>query len=375
MSGKCRGRAISLNKKILVLSYVLILLTGICSVSQKTYAQSAKIPVGVFYYAWYNGTGSSTCPDSGHWNSTTTPQWAVEDNPLIGFYNSSDPNVIKQQLEEFKEIGIDFLIISWWGPNSFEDDAAKTIFSVIKQYDYPVQVAIMVEAYNWSGIYDFKAIFGYINSTYVAPYGSIYMKLNDLPLVCFFNDNINMTATEENRTAIYSVTGFSARIIGQSSYVDWYAWKPCSVDSNETPVINSNDSVVIIEPRYDGSHISQGANSAFDPTYSQRLYDNQWNYVLNNKDKIKFVLIYSWNEYHERSQIEPCYQSFNQSFDPYYCYDKTLNYTNQLETASSSWPPVWFLIASGILGTVVVLGVVTFYFRRRIRWAREELGK
>jgi hypothetical protein len=260
-----------------------------------------RVKVGLFYYVWYTGELGKD-----HWNGSSV--WTVVDTPLLGFYNSSDPKVIKQHLEWFKELGIDFLIVSWWGPNSFEDDATKAIFSMVKQYDYPVQIVIMVEAYNWSGAYDFNAICDYINDTYVAQYGSIYMKVNDLPLVCFFNDNINMTRTEADRTAIHSVTGFSARIVGQSDYVDWYAWRPCNGDSEGYPNIFpklSKDGFTCIEPRYDDSHI--GGNNTFDENYTDGLYDEQWRTVQEYRDQgnLSIVAIYSWNEYHERSQIEP----------------------------------------------------------------------
>ena len=270
--------------------------------------KSNATKVGLFYYVWYNGTLGQ-----GHWNGTppddpTSTKWTVVDEPVLGFYNSSDPKVIKQHLEWFKELGIDFLIISWWGPNSFEDNTTKTLFSIATQYGYPIQITIMVEAYDWSGLYDFKTIYDYINDTYVTPYGSIYMRLYDLPLVCFFNDNINMTRTEENRTAIHSVSGFSARIIGQSNYVDWYAWRPCSTDCEGYPNVFpklSKDGFTCIEPRYDDRHI--GGNSTFDENYAESLYDEQWRTAQEYKDQgnLSIVAIYSWNEYHERSEIEP----------------------------------------------------------------------
>jgi hypothetical protein len=270
--------------------------------------KSNATKVGFFYYVWYNGTLGQ-----GHWNGTppddpNSTKWTVVDEPVLGFYNSSDPKVIKQHLEWFRELGIDFLFVSWWGPNSFEDNATKTLFSIAAQYGYPIQFAIMVEAYDWSGLYDFKTIYDYITDTYVTPYGNIYMRLYDLPLVCFFNDNINMTRTEENRTAIRSVSGFSARIIGQSNYVDWYAWRPCSTDGEDYPSVFpklSEDGFTCIEPRYDDSHI--GGHSTFDEDYTEGLYDEQWRTAQEYRDQgnLSIVAIYSWNEYHERSEIEP----------------------------------------------------------------------
>lgn len=318
------------------------------------------VKVGLFYYVWYTGELGKD-----HWNGSSA--WTVVDTPLLGFYNSSDPKVIKQHLEWFKELGIDFLIISWWGPNSFEDDATKAIFSMVKQYDYPIQIAIMVEAYNWSGEYDFNAIYDYINDTYVAPYGSIYMKLNDMPLVCFWNDNINMTATQANRDAIHDVTGFSARIVGQTpSYADWYAWRPCSTEQDSMGYPNifpklSKDGFTCIEPRYDDSHI--GGTHTFDENYSDGLYDEQWRTVQEyaNQGNLSIVAIYSWNEYHERSEVEP-----HISPDGTYVlspFSKTYDYTQNIQAV----PEVPSLLVPTLLMIATLLAVIVLKRKQTIR--------
>jgi hypothetical protein len=274
------------------------------------------VKAGVFYYVWYQGVYGS-----GHWNGTLG--WTVIDTPLLGFYNSDDVSVIRQHLDWFEELGISFLIISWWGASSlgvndsidlFTNEVTNTIFQVISTDNYPIQVALMVEGFNESyipgkdGTYNITAIYDYIYDTYYSKYPNIFLKLYGRPLVCWWNQP-NMTGDPnpnlKNIQQIHNDTRFVGRIIGHHSYVDWQAWRPCSANSSETPVFNPNDGVVIIEPRYDGSHIGQGAGSVFDPTYSQGLYDSQWNYVLHNMDEINYVIIYSWNEYHERSEIEP----------------------------------------------------------------------
>jgi hypothetical protein len=299
-------------RRLLLIIGLITVLVGSTFATRPCLGFKSDIKVGLFYYVWYQGLYGS-----GHWNGTppddpNSLKWKVVDEPVLRFYNSSDLKVIKQHLDWFKELGIDFLIISWWGPNSFEDNATKAVFSMVEEYGYPIQIVIMIEAYNNSGTYDFKAICDYINSTYVEPYGSIYMKLYDLPLVCFWNDNEKMTATQANRDAIHNnVTGFTTRIVGQTpSYVDWYAWRPCSTDQDSTGYPNifpelSNDSFTCIEPRYDDSHI--GGNRTFDENYSDGMYDQQWRTVQEyvNQGNLSIVAIYSWNEYHERSQIEP----------------------------------------------------------------------
>jgi hypothetical protein len=239
-------------------------------------------------------------------------------------------------------LGINLIVVSWWGMRPYDlaqqapvDEAVRTLYSVANASFPNIKIAIMVEGFNESGTYDFPYIKSYIYSNFYSAYPNemFYLKDSPRPLLCWWNAK-NMTGPDEapnwtNINAIHNDATFENKILGQSSsYVDWYAWTPCSANSSETPFINTNDGVVVIEPRYDGSNIGQGAGSTFDLTYSERLYDRQWSYVLNNTEKIECVLIYSWNEYHERSQIEPCNQTLDQSYDPYYCYRKTLNYIN-----------------------------------------------
>lgn len=94
--------------------------------------------VGVYFYVWYgDGLGGR------HWNDSIHN--IVVDGPLIGYYSSMDEEVIKWRLNFIKQAGIDVLFISWRGPNSYEDNAAKKVFSLLK--DYNLKAAIFIEPY------------------------------------------------------------------------------------------------------------------------------------------------------------------------------------------------------------------------------------
>ena len=74
-----------------------------------TAEQSSELTVGANYYPWY---GRGTHVD---WLDET-----VED-PVLGSYDSRDPEVIDQHLEWCRAYGIDWLSMSWWGQQSAED--------------------------------------------------------------------------------------------------------------------------------------------------------------------------------------------------------------------------------------------------------------
>lgn len=291
-----------MNKRQL-LAVVLISVSAFGLFSVKPSSCSAsKAKVGLFYYVWYEGGLGN-----GHWNSSLG--WTVVDTPLLGFYNSSDPSLIRQHLKWFDELGVDFLIVSWWGSSilqgyEFADTTTRLVFDLINETNSPIKITLMVEDFNQSGTYDFTAIYDYIYDNYATRYGNEFFDLNGKPLVCWWNSD--MTSTSESRQRIGNDSRFAARIIGHHDYVDWYAWRPCSVDDEDYPITLpklSKDGFTCIEPRYDDSHI--GRSSTFDDDYSEGVYDRQWTWALKQGNNLSIIAIYSWNEYHERSQIEP----------------------------------------------------------------------
>ena len=290
--------------------------------------ETTEVDVGVFYYVWYEEGN-----DTRHWNDE--PCDNVVDLPVLDYYSSQNESVIKNHLDWMKDIGLDFLIISWWGENSYEDNSTKIIFDVVEEYasDW-MELAIMVEGFNDSqgpDGYDFTIIYEYLLNTYIEPYSDIYMRLNNKPLVCWFNFE-NMTIPKPNRDAIYAETRVEARIVGHSNYVDWWFGIPCSVDDNTKPTIYM-DNEICIEPRYDNQYLGKDKNYTFDATYEQGIYDIEWNEVIKyaREGSVSLVTIYSWNEFHERSQIEPCYDKTSNYTDPYYLFNATKTYIHELK--------------------------------------------
>jgi len=289
------------KRQLLVVFLIFSVACGLVSVKSSS-CSASEAKVGLFYYVWYEGGLGN-----GHWNSSLG--WTVVDTPLLGFYNSSDPSLIRQHLKWFDELGVDFLIVSWWGSSTlqgyqFADTTTRLVFDLINETNSPIKITLMVEDFNQSGTYDFTAIYDYIYDNYATRYGNEFFDLNGKPLVCWWNSD--MTNTSESRQRIGNDSRFAARIIGHHDYVDWYAWRPCSVDDEDYPITLpklSKDGFTCIEPRYDDSHI--GRSGTFDDDYSEGVYDRQWTWALKQGSNLSIIAIYSWNEYHERSQIEP----------------------------------------------------------------------
>lgn len=87
--------------------------------------------VGAYYYPWYS--------PHRHWRE------GYKGSPLLGEYDSRDPIVISKHIDWATGHGIDFFMISWWGPDSFEDRVIKDYFLKNSLID-DIKFAILYES-------------------------------------------------------------------------------------------------------------------------------------------------------------------------------------------------------------------------------------
>jgi hypothetical protein len=282
------------------------------------------LKVGVFYYVWYDNASEVS------WDRSK-----IIDQPILGFYNSSDPVIIRQHLLWMKGLGIDFVVISWWGfyddYGKFTDNAAKQVFNIAEEMVFEnseenmgkLKFAIMVEPFNKSGSsYNYAEIYDHIYSEFVLPYSSVYYN-DSKPLICFFN---NQDLTPKGRIPLDE--RFNIVLVGQSDYVQWiYTDLNYYVKPSRVPYTNQTS----VTPRYDDSHVRY-PNCTVDLNLTQGTYDREWENAIQlfKEGKIDTILITSWNEYPERTVIEPHFDATAYNQDPYFLYNKTKDYINQI---------------------------------------------
>jgi len=309
------------------------------------FCSADSIRVGVFYYVWYEGSKHSN----------------VVDEPIIGWENywSNSSKTINWHLKWFKELDIDFVIISWWGPNNFIDNATKTVFKTFKEQSAQIQIAIMIEPFNESGTYNYTELYNYIYETYVSSYPEIYMRLYGRPLLCLYN---GQNLTKDGK--IPSDNRFEIRIVGHEAYANWLYSRSYEMKSWENEL--AMDGQISVMPRYDDTHFrSPGAQK--DPTYKEGYYDEQWSKVLKlaREGKVNYVTIASWNEFAERTQIEPCWDETSyKKNDPFYIFNKTKDYIKQLK-GTMPQPIRPEVIAAIAVATAGMSGLLRVVVRRR----------
>ena len=77
--------------------------------------------MAIFYYPWY-GTASVDGAWQ-HWQQNgNDPPVSIASNwfPARGVYSSSDVAIVRAQMREIASIGVQTVIVSWWGPESAE---------------------------------------------------------------------------------------------------------------------------------------------------------------------------------------------------------------------------------------------------------------
>ena len=99
----------------------------------------------IFYYPWY-----STPTSDGAW-----AHWYVERGgapvlstpffPTRGLYSSSNASVVAAHMREIARVGVDTVVVSWWGPGSPEDQRLRPVADIARRFG--LEVAIHLEPY------------------------------------------------------------------------------------------------------------------------------------------------------------------------------------------------------------------------------------
>jgi len=318
------------------------------------YATRSKL-VGVYFYPWY------FISEGRHWDNT------VRDTPVIGYYDSNDPDTIRWQLKLIRDAGIDFIVFSWWGPNSYEDNTAKIIVKYLREYG--LKFAIMIEPYlgNDPSMYDkafWENTLSYLKTNYIEPYSNIYMHLNGKPLVMAYNP-IGMRYNPKPDFPEYTIR-ITGNDIDNARYQDWDYWPDYIDPYNVNLRVRINGYVSII-PRYDDTHF-RTPGKCLDQNYTILLYQKEWEWILKNRDKVSIVMITSWNEYHERTMIEPHIDA-TANVHPFYIYELTAKYIKMLKQQPSSYSSAIASLGAGMItGTVLVLLGFKILTRMVKRW-------
>jgi len=303
------------------------------AVSQKT-VQELRGKVYAFYYPWYgNREGPSGEPF--HWDYYTNENIQTSTNyPILGPYDSYDPLVISAHIALAKQAGIDGFIASWWGPNTFEDNALETILDVAEAMDFEVSayyesVRTMTQEQVTHELDYFLEKYGdhpaFLHESgepvifvYVPSYDNrdleFWLKVREtvenlhggITLIADHGDLDLFPAFEAFHSYIYtgdqSYQVFSdAKERMSVGFTGSTEEKIASLKNGENLTVYEKPFFVTVNPGF--WFYTKGPGDLLAERNDGKKYADNWNTVLELDAHT--VLITSWNEWHEGTEIEP----------------------------------------------------------------------
>ena len=150
------------------------------------------------YYAWYEtGIGPHDrwrmwCDDQ---TKTASPKPNSKAQPLIGYYDSDDPKVVRWHIRLAKAAGIDAFLVSWWGGANISGQAfEKVILPVAAEENFKVAVCSELAQFH----HDVKVLTGQMSDVLQKTKDSpAYLRVDGKPLVYLYQVPFNPKLTPE----------------------------------------------------------------------------------------------------------------------------------------------------------------------------------
>ena len=296
-----------------------------------------------FYYDWY-GVPRFEQGNWVHWNECDgcthnpvetvnerspltgaqlkVPDTGTKDHPA-GLYDSNDPALVRTHLKLAERAGIDAFIVSWWGQNTYEDRAFRAALDEASKTHSPVKFTIYYESIQQpvgdpvaAVVDDFK----YLREQYVN--SSAFFRQGGKPVFFIYARAIAQLKPEQWTTAIAGIRALgptilipdcmAARCLDLGDGVHEY--NPVSLIAGHTDMAAHYREIVqicqekrkissaTVIPGYDDSNIGRERPITISRDKGA-LYRRLWGAALAaNPD---WILITSFNEWHEGSEIEP----------------------------------------------------------------------
>lgn len=327
--------------KLLAFGFLIISLTAGCFAPQTENNPpivlkpvNDNMNIGAYYYPWYSANPMR------HWNE------GYNGHPSLGEYSSRSETVINKHIELAVNNGIDFFLVSWWGKYSFEDITFKDY--ILKASLAPqMKFAILYEtggllSLNSNNNFDLSLSTNVTNLKndfiYLSRYFSAnnYLKIDGKPVVFLYLTRIFTgdaeTALNQVRAAIRNL-GFELYLIADQVY-----WQDPNTMGEKNFMrlfeavtaynMHTGDSQIDVNfvgkvsNKYNEWYqVTSNLNIDFIPDVMPGFHNSDVNAPVIVRTEGKFtdfcrearkylspknlVLITSWNEWHEYTQIEP----------------------------------------------------------------------
>jgi len=273
-------------------------------------AESEDDIVGAFFYPWYGNPdtsgrwihweGANFSPPS-TWPANYLPDYPDSTwNPNVQLYDSANKEVLRWQDRAMARAGIDIAIASWWGIGGYEDAALARAIRICKSVQWCIYYEM--EAYADPAVQEIYNNIRYVLDTY-GPTRN-YAKIDGKWLVLVYGASGDETADRWRQAkSLLARNGYYVylngdRATGRPPWDAVHSYHPV-VYQGYTETLPDVDDSAWISPGF----WSYGNSPVLKRSLSE--FASAWNNIVENNAVCRFVLIETWNEWHEGTQIEP----------------------------------------------------------------------
>jgi len=312
---------------------VVFLASLACVIAIAGGVQAADISKGVlaFYYGWYANVHVSG--QWRHWKGVDPINKRVEnvtDAPAYGAYDSHDPTVLDRQVETACAAGITGFIASWWGRDSFEDRGMPLLLAAADKHKLSVSAYYETIAGEDTAS-RIRAAVGDVDYL-LTHYGSDKAWLRDggKPVLFVYGRALHELSPADWQEVITQVQrdnpggvvlvadsldrGFVSTFDGASTYnitgqtqhktpLEIRAWAHAAYPKMVETAGPGKISTVTIIPGYDDRNTGRPMPRPVTDRWGGGTYRVLWQEAIAASPD--YVLITSWNEWHEGSELEP----------------------------------------------------------------------
>jgi hypothetical protein len=216
-----------------------------------------------------------------------------------------DPYILYTHVKQAISAGIDGFVVDWWGKNHFEDVSFRLLLKVVEKSFPNFKLAILYDGHygaEYKNGAKMGAEFNYIIKSYAD--SPNYLKFDGRPVIMIWNAKSHKSY--EWIDAYYSVADRE----DVAFLTDWWSYTSFSdgyttyTNDSSGYLLNIDPTKIVSEtvmPGWDNTKVVK--NGVVIPRGSGGFYTQWWNKVYKNNPD--FVMICSWNEWHEGSEIEP----------------------------------------------------------------------
>jgi glycoprotein endo-alpha-1,2-mannosidase len=294
-------------------------------------AGPAPRQVLAFYYGWYGNPEHSH--RWVHWSEVDATNHRIGNSthfPLLGAYDSHDPKVVEQHCRWAKEASLTGFIASWWGQKDFTDHGLPLLLDSAQRFGLNVtayfetthpkdssardnalcDVLYLLEKYGkhpaWLKVNGRPVLFVYgraVNEIGLDGWRWVIGEANRRYAggAVFIGDQISKNAAQVfDGIHTYNITGQTAR---KKSLADLQAWARTTFSQWVETAGERDIACLTIIPGYDDTKTGRPSPRPITDRRDGETYRSLWQEaVAANPD---WVLVTSWNEWHEGTEIEP----------------------------------------------------------------------